>query len=720
MEVKFIHQNLIPYYLLLLLGLSYLTFLAYSIITIIQDKQKRLLIILRIIVWSILILSLINPVLTFYQNQKKKNKFLTLLDNSASMTVKDAGARSRFSRAMSLLDLDIFKNIEKDFDFALFLFDSQAKPMAQKPEKGYQPSGDATDIENALASVSLSQDRKIAGIFLLSDGISTVFSDPLKEARLLQKLKIPVFTFDFSRNESIKDISLYDMDYPEEAGIDALIPIKAKISLSGLNKANTLIKIFINDSFYTSKNTTLSKGLNQYSFNLKFTKTGINKVRLTLSPVSGEALEINNQKTIFIRTFKSKFKILLVYGQPGWEYKFLNYALSLDPNLETDSYLKISKDKALPISDLSLITYDLIIIGNIQYRDLPEKFVDNVLSYVNTKGGAILFLGGENGFKNGNYHISRFKNIIPVNWNKAGEMYQGNFTLNLTGLGVNTPFLRIGGGDITSLQDQWANLPPCDRLNIIKEVKTGSRILATSSARQDHIVLAVGTYKRSQIGIFTAYPSWKWGFISVGLGKGNDLYLSFWRQLVRYMVMYNVEKISITTDKLIYKKGEEISVRVSAFDNNYNPIMLKNITARLFSRVEDDDILMKELSLSPVPGTGGLYESILTSPSFGEYKLQINVRDQKKQTSFVVEKPSSELFRLNTDNEILDKISTLTKGNFFKEASEIDRIMSFLDKEKSTVRIKHEIVLWNHYLPLILVVFCLGYEWYYRKRTGLL
>ncbi len=721
MEVKFTNSNLISFYLILLAGLSYLTFLAYSIVQIISNKQKRILIVLRIIVWTLLIISLINPVVTFYQQKKEKSKFIILVDNSASMIVKDKDGNPRFKRGIKVLKHNIFKSIAKNYDIYYYLFDSETKPTSfNKINSAYSPYGDATDIENALASISIGGERNIAGIFLLSDGISTVFSDPLREARILGKLKIPVFAFDFSKNENIKDISLFDIDYPEEASIDALIPVKIKISQTGFTKSLVALKVFVNDKFYSSKKLKLSKSMNNYSIDLKFSKPGINKIHFSISPILGEAIQINNEKTIFIRTFKSKFNILLVYGKVCWEYKFLNYCFSLDPNLKFNSFVKVKKESLAPLNKLNLKKYDLIIIGNIKYRDLPSKFVDKLLNYVNLKGGALLFLGGENSFKNGDYHISKLKNIIPVNWKKAGEIFKGKFTLKLTGLGFNSPVMRVAKGDISSLQDIWANLPPSDMLNIVKEVKPGTQILAVSSAKHNFIVLAIGKYKRAQIGIFTAYPTWKWGFIPVGLGKSNDIYLSFWRQLVRYMVMHNVEKINVTTDRLIYKKGEEIFVRVSAYDNNYNPIVRKRLKVKLYYKSGQKYKVIKDLELSPTPGTRGLYETIITPQQFGEYKINMNFAGKVYQTFFVIEKPSSEPFKLKVNRDLLTKICKLTSGKFINNYSEISKIKKYLKKSTNIIKIKREIVLWSSWLPLIIVIMCLGYEWYYRKKIGLL
>ncbi len=720
MEVKFLNTGIIPLYLILLGVLIYLTFLAYSIVQIISDKKKRQLVFLRTLVWSLLIFSLINPIVTFYQNKKVKNKFIFLIDNSASMMVKDSNGETRFKRAVNIIKSKFGEKVGKKNDIDYYLFSSEVKSTSIEDLKQGISYGDGTDIENGISSLPMEIRNGISGIFLLSDGINTVYSDPLKQAKILKNLNIPLFTYDFSKGENIRDISLYDIDFPEEAVGDEVVPITLKVFQTGFNGVNENLRIYINDKLYKSENIRLNNSINIYKVNLKFSQLGINKIDVKLGTFKGEVIKINNSRTIFIRSFKSKFKMLFVYGKVSWEYKFIKYSLSLDPNIDLESFIRTTKDSLLPLDKISLSKFDLIVIGNIKYRDLPHKFVDNVLRYTAIKSGALLFLGGEDSFKNGDYHISKLKDIIPVDWEASGEIYKGDFTIKLTEMGLNSPVMKSGIGDISTIQREWDNLPPLHYLNIIKKVKPGVQVFGVCSANPNFVVVAIGKYKRAKVGIFTAYPTWKWGFLPVGLGNDNSLFLSFWRQLVRYLVMSNEDSMNLTTDKLMYKRGENIVLRASMFDKNYSPIIRSKVVVNLYYKKENKYERLKDVTLNPLSSTKGVYEKVLNLDNFGNYLASLNIGGKRITTYFVIEKPSNELFKLNTDKDLLNKMSKITGGKFINDYSQLDDVIGLIKGGRNKIRVRYELVLWSGWLPLLLIIIALGYEWYYRKRTGLL
>ena len=709
MELRIVHQSLVPIYLILFFILTYLTYLTYKNIYVLSERRKKIITILRIIVWALIIISLINPVFTFYQIKRVKEKFIFLLDTSASMSILDKFKESRFERGTKIIDY--VKNLTKDYENLFYGFDREVRPIDINSLKNIN-WGDATDIENALSSAT-SGIEGISGIFLISDGINNLFSDPLKEAKILKKMKIPIFAYDFSQNENIKDISIFNVEYPEECFLDSQVGFKVKVSQIGFNNSPIEMKVFLNDKFYQSYKMKLDKIFNNINLNLKFSKTGINKVRFFILPNENETVDINNEWTIFLKVFKSKIKVLVVYGKVCWEYKFLVYSLSLDPNIEFDSFVKIKENSLIPLKNLALTKYDVIIIGNIKYNDLPEEFVENILNYVHLKSGSILFLGGENSFKSGGYENSKLKDLISVNWNKAGDLLKTDFTLKLTSYGISLPVMKVG--QQSDIEKLWSNLPPCSFLNVIKEVSPNMNVLAVSSINPSYIVLAIGNYKRSRIGIFTAYPTWKWAFLPLGVGKDSDVYHNFWRQLIRFLATTDIEKLNVSTSKLQYKLNDEVVIRVNAQNYKKNEIF-----ANLYLKKNENYQFIKKVSLFALPSFEGLYETIFVPKEYGEYKISVNIGDLYKESFFVVEKPMLEFNNLICNNDLLEQICNITGGIFIKEKNNLPKILKYLKKEKKFLKVKREIFLWNNWFILIIIILFLSYEWYYRKMSGLL
>ncbi len=330
----------------------------------------------------------------------------------------------------------------------------------------------------------------------------------------------------------------------------------------------------------------------------------------------------------------------------------------------------------------------------------------------------MLFLGGKNSFKSGDYHTSKLKNIIPVEWGKSGGFIKSEYTLKLTHSGINSPAMQLIS-DISRLQEYWDNLPPCNLINVIKKVKPGTDVIAIHSKNPDLIVFALGTYKRAKIGIFTAYPTWKWGFLNIGIGYSENLFNIFWQQFIRYMVNFNLEKINLFTNKLEYNKNEDIYTTLTLFDENYKPIKQSKIPAILFKKVKNEYHKINSFYLYPSPATKGFYETIITGKEYGEYKISVSMGKYKAKTFFLIKKPEQELYDLKANNKLLGSLSGISGGKFLKPA-EINRLKDLIIKKETKRKIKKEMNFWSTWFLLILIISLLSAEWYVRKRNGLM
>jgi len=695
--------------------LFYFTKFSYSKLKLTNEKTKKLLSIIRTVVWGLMIIIFINPLIQYYFIKTEKSKIAVLIDNSLSMMIKDKDDATRFNRAKDLLKHKVFNSLNNRFDLQYFLFDSALKPSDPDTiEKSPSPDGGSTDIGNALLRISSTPGRNLQSIILLSDGINNVYHNMDRTADKLNKNKIKVFTFQQDENENIKDISLMQIDHPMEINVNTRFYLRVKVNSIQYQNTTLPIQILLNDKPYGNTSINVKNGINILSPSMTLKKIGVNKVTLKAIPLPGESILLNNSKSIFIRAIKNKFKVLLIYGQPSFEYKFLKLALETDPNIITDAFFKLGKSLT-GIDDV--MKYDLIIVGNIKYRDIPMALTDKIVYYANNKNGSLLFLGGRYGFRNGDYHNSKFKDIIPVTWNTTGEFLKADFTIKLTPNGLNSTATHLID-DVNELQKYWDNLPPCNLVNTIKKVKKGTDVLAVHSKYPEMIVLAVGKIKRCRVGIFSAYPSWKWGFINIGMGYSENPFNIFWQQFVRYLINMNLDKVNLTTNKLIYKKNEDIFVTSSLFDKNFKPVKRSKIQVEILKKEAGKYNYKSGFDLYPGAATDGYYESIINRKEAGEYKLKLNSPPFNAETLFLIQKPEEELYQLRSNNQLLKFLSKSTDGEFMK-AGQIDRISKYIESKNIKRKIHQEIDLWPNWFLLLSVLSVLTTEWYIRKKNGL-
>lgn len=711
-------RALIPFYILLFAGLFWLTRSSTEFEKNIPEKLKKILILLRSAACFLLVLALLNPVIRKDFLKEEKASLAVLVDQSASMMVRDADRRSRFEKARQFLKSRELRGLEKELDLKIFFFDSRLVPvLREKASSRHGPGGESTDIGNALLNVLSLNGRGPRNIILLSDGINTAFMDFSRLAQQLETRKTRLFALDVCGKEQIADISVRDTDFPEEAPVNSGIPFSANIQLTGYGSRLIRIRTFLNGAQVRSEQIRMKEGSNPYRSSVLLNRTGIHRITLTADAAENESILMNNSRTFFVRALKSRFRLLFLYGSPNFEYKFIKLALESDPHIELDARVNV-KNGLEAVGDLN--RYDCIITGNIRFKDLPAGLVRKMVRYADTRPGAMLFLAGRHSFRSGGYHASALKDIIPVEWGDSGDVLRSEYSLRLTSWGMTAPFLRITE-DAAMLQETWNNLPPLTLINVVKSVKKGSRVLAVSS-KQEHLVLsAIGTYKQCKVAVFTGFPTWKWGFLNAGLGYRENPFNPFWQQFVRYLVNFNQEKVSLFTTRLMYRKDEDIGVKFLFFNDNFEPVKRDRIPVTLSRNVKNEYRPSDRFMLAPSPVTPGLYEASLSVKEYGEYRLEADVKEpgEGKQTYFVVSDPGTELYRLHPDREFLRELCRIGKGRFLT-AGESGRLTGLVDREKRRFSARMEKNIWENWIFLLLAVSLLCGEWFLRKRNGLM
>ena len=75
------------------------------------------------------------------------------------------------------------------------------------------------------------------------------------------------------------------------------------------------------------------------------------KYTVSVTPLAGEAVPVNNRRTLFARVVDEKPRVLLLEAEPYWETKFLQRVLRADPNLELTSVFQLSPKKLFAIRE---------------------------------------------------------------------------------------------------------------------------------------------------------------------------------------------------------------------------------------------------------------------------------------------------------------------------------------------------------------------------------
>lgn len=683
-------------------------------------KERLFFITLRTVSCIIILLLLLNPVLRLDRNEIFKKKLIFLIDKSVSMGYgvdKENIYTNRLHRVRNFLDWDGIKNLKQDFDIRAFTFDKSSRRLnlfKNNAVINLKADGVSTDIGGTFSDVlSRIPTKEVAGIILFSDGQDNSGSGDniFKELEILEK---PVGIFNFRKSEStFKDVSIKVLNYENETFVDRVTKIEAGLRYSS---CMDMVNVTLSDRRTVLHRESIKlkgDGFKKINLFYKPDKKGFRRLTLTVSPVRGEVTEKNNKENIFINVLKDKIKLLLIYGKPSWEFKFIKRCFQSDPNVNGKYILKLKDNVSDRLNSINMKSYNLIVIGDIKASDVGADNLRRIGNVV--KNGVNLFmLGGENSFYNGGYQNSPISEIIPVDWNSSIGLYNHEHNIKITEDGFINPSLRFSD-DYLINNRIWADFPPSSYANIVNAVKKGTIIDAVIAGKENYIVLARKRVGRGNVAILTSYPTWKWFFLRLGLRQENNYYSMFYRQFVRILSSQVEDRINLRTDKLIYSRGEKVNVIAALYDKNYMPLKLKKIKCIIYRNNKK----INELELLEDPVVLERYEGAFSVNEFGEYSIAIRLKDgTKKMHSFIVDEPAEELKNLVVNDAFLNRIKSFSKGFYFDESDAENKFKEF-EIDKDTIVVRKNFMLINSWLLLIFLILSLSSEWFFRKIKGL-
>ncbi|GEM_PF-4393012 len=728
LAINFLNMHFWWLVLTITVVLSGLTLYSYKYRHEIPVRQKRLLTGIRTMIIVLLVISLLRPVLSTTFRQKQHNQIVILFDDSASMSLPIRhGGISRRDTALTVLTEKIIPNLSKKFNLIGYRFGKNINVFSPnentfKKLRAHSNDESETDIAAVIRRVvSQSGYQPVAGVILLSDGRHTTTGNPVAEARALDAQGIPIMVYDFGSPEINNDIAIADLIVPTEMPLGQTSELSARLYQRGYTGKNITLTWHSGNRHIGTSTIMLKDRTQRIRFQYKPTTEGTVRISAEIKPQPGELTDINNKQTVFTRIVKNKFKVLFLYGTPDWDYTFMRRLLMNDKNLITTAIAVTTANEKTRLQKIDPAGFDLVIIGNLSADMLGTALAERLKIYVGSRGRALLLLGGAKSFQSGGYHTGPLREVIPIRW-KNGGLYHNPFTLHLTGLGRTHPVMRLND-DAAVNQKIWENLPPLDSVNSITETKPGTEVLAVHSARNDLIVCAAGRYGSGKVGIFAGSSTWRWYFLSIGLGRSGEYYGQFWRQFIRYLVTSRLEQINLHTDRYRYNRSEQVHIVASLFSAGFEPVTGAHPIVSVQRREADGwkeaaSIPLKSSSVNPEQ-----YSGVYSTQQDGEYRVHLRIAHPRvngsKTTPFLVQYPTGEFSHPDIDFDRLTALARATGGILFND-TQAEKINDQLTPKIRKIDMRYDYEFFNTWLFYSIIIILLTAEWIWRKKHGLL
>jgi uncharacterized membrane protein len=548
-----------------------------------RGERRRSSRVIELLAWAIgivlVVMSLARPVWVEEAGREEPGRFVVLIDGSRSMGVRElTGARGAQVGAI-LAELPVGADV--------YTFGSDVQVGA--PDD-WTLGG--TDLGAALATIS---DRylgqPVRGIAVITDGID--------RGALRREVMDPAVT-DFQAPPLPGPVSFYQVGAAtalQDLAIDEVItggfaflrtPFSLEAIVRGEPGLRTTVTLQREGRHVAEEAVVLDEtGLGRVRFQVRPTRVGRGAWEVSVPVRVGDAVPGNNTYPVVIRVVRDRTRVLQVSGAPSFDQKFLRLFLKEDPSVDLVSFfiLRTHEDfgAGWSSSELSLIafpyerlfseelsTFDLVILQNFNYRPYfnrdPNGLLGNMAEYVRG-GGALVMIGGDRAYDLGEYAGTPLAEVLPVRLGVTGPKSDPRpFQPVLTEGGRAHPVTRLSSTPQASAET-WERLPDLDGLNLSRGLKgDAALLLGHPTLRVDGGPMPVAAVREVGEGRTMALmvdASWRWSFSEAAQGHGNQAYLRFWKQSLRWLVADpDDRRVVVSPSRENVLLGEEVQVRV--------------------------------------------------------------------------------------------------------------------------------------------------------------
>ncbi|MEX2317873.1 MAG: carboxypeptidase-like regulatory domain-containing protein [Pirellulales bacterium] len=466
-----------------------------------------------------------------------------------------------------------------------------------------------------------------------------------------------------------------------------------------------------------------------------------------VQPLDDEANTANNYMPVAFDVVRDQVRILLADSVRRWEHHYLSQLFRRDTHVQCDELLyfprptgtgRLAQRPELPQDLAGWANYDVVILGDLDTKQLTEASQKSLEEFVRTRGGNLIVIAGRDAMP-GKFASAALMGMLPVEFSGQTDPPQG-YGLRLTDEGRFHSALMIDDSEVES-RAAWQRIytrQPVQWLSEYCKPKSTARTLIEATAG-----LAVGLGDEPQEGEkLPAFMCWQ----RIGAGRvvylaapdtyrlrfleGDRMHHRFWGQLLRWITASGAgagtDLVRLQTDRMRYSSGEPVEVTVWLKDKTGAPLAGQTIQAE--ARTFEDTA--EEVELTADADVAGRYFGTFDQLAAGAYNVTVkgDVIDQLlesapdtelvKATISVRATDNVEMLNTQCNRALLEQLAQMTGGQVIPPTA-IGEVLQLNSFTPEVVERTHSTPLWNRWSNMLIVLGCLFTEWIVRKAKGL-
>ena len=682
--------------------ISFLTIVS-SFFLIKNHYELKWLIFLRSITFLITIFLLLQPKFSWVHYKYKDLEWNIYVDNSVSISYHPTLS---FQTIKSDLEQIIYSITKKNIFSNLFSFSEKIIKIDNTIE--LNGAGSSTDLGSVLTHIQTRQE-KLAGAIIITDGQNNHGIDPTK---LLNSIKIPVFTLGIGESKPLIDLSVESVDAPTVAIKGEDININVTIHSLGDINEKVNVMLFSKNKMIGSKylNVSGQGSRNEARFMFSPTNLGNNEYTVKISSLSEEINIDNNQQKLLITVLKDRYKVALITGVPSFNNVVIKNYLKNYPRVELDHFIRTKNGYSPSLKSFWSTPYQLIVFDNYPIEVLTAKTQKIYSKKITSEKSSLLWIMGQNVSKSSSRSLTPFFHLELNKENISSDKNPWYFTEEI----INS---NIFQGLLTN---KWRNssdiFPPILTPYVFKSKHNNVKPIAYHDSEEIVPILFMGDVKniRSIVWTSTDLSSIKY---NISNSYSNNTFSDIWMKLFSWLLKTGGDKnLYFRLNKESYQQGEEISVTGNSVQDKVR------VNNQVFITIMNDSIEINSFELRFNPETIR-WEGNFWAPKPGNYDYKIIMQDgfsdpMAQNGKFIVEKSQIELNQVALNFPLLTNISSGTDANYYPWHSRSQLIKKIIPQEKRE-KINKSIILNEERWVMIMLIFLLSIEWIFRKRIGL-
>jgi len=669
--------------------------------------KKILLTVLRALSLIILLFIFFEPVLTLTKKNILTPLNLFFIDNSKSITIKDGTDRN--NSVNNIVNKIQSSSLNGDIEF--YSFGAEVNQISKDSLEQFTFNETSSDFANIFSMVNQSESN-IASITIVSDGVITQGLTPIYSA---EKIGIPVFTVGIGDSSKKNDVEIKNVINNEFIYAETPTTILATILNKGFAGTTTQVSLYENSQLIENKNIALDRsGVNSISFDYTPKQSGEKKLSLKINNLEGESNTLNNQKVFYINVLSNKINILLIAGSPSSDLTFIKNSLSADNNLKVNTLTQISAGNFLEQNpSVELDSADIIYLIGFPTSITSDDFLTRLVNKLENKNTPFfLLLTSDVELKK----LNSLSYLLPISVSMIDKNYlQVQPDIQISE--IDNPIIQNNQGN------DWNNLPPINQPIVSLDVKPESKIISKvkiNNQPRNNPLIVSRNFGSKRAVVLIGKDIWKWKLQTAN--KNLSLFDGFILSTTRWLnAPDDQKKVKIKTSKKIYSSGELVEFTAQVYDESFNPVSEAEVKVNINAQNSKDELILNSIG-------AGLYEGSVSLSTNGDYYFSGNASLNGKMLgndngTFNIGDIDIEMIDSRMNYEFLSLLSNQTKGIFYSPGDinslivKLNELNLSASKEKLTTS---EIRLWSDEWLLVIVILLFAFEWFLRKRSGML